>query len=283
MKRLLGICLLAGCFVSFADESGRISPDEADAAPITTPVMSSSEEPIVTSSSEEPVLTVTDEPAVASEDESNAVAGADTSTEESVVAVPVPAAIKHFYVRGDIGVTTLASTIRSSTPLLNDSKFRSTIVYSLGAGYKYSDFLRTDINFQYRRFGYKKSDSIENMREVTNSYVIFWNGYLDAKNHTIFTPYLTGGIGYSRLSPGDAKGNDKYNSDIFKGRINNNFAWNGGAGSRVKISDGFDLDLAYRYVRLGRINFENSNMGTSAGKPFLLKTHEVTLGLAYNF
>ena len=191
------------------------------------------------------------------------------------------------YLRADIGVSIPSTRIKDAVPLIDGSRFRSAPVYSLGMGYNYSGPLRTDFNIQYRRLNYKHSNANNSVKQRTKNFTLFWNGYIDAENESGFVPYLTGGIGYSRLFPGRATETSSGGAvAVFNGRASNNFAWNVGAGSKVKLADNVALDLTYRYTTLGRVKFSDSvegPYGTTAGKPTMLRTHEITLGLVYSF
>jgi len=193
--------------------------------------------------------------------------------------------LKDFYIRADSGISIPAKKAGSNNaPFLEDSKFKNSALYGVGVGYKFNDFLRSDVNLQYRNMHYKHRDNREgSVKQDTKGYAIFWNGYLDAKNSTIITPFLTGGIGYSRLNPANAVQDNTFDIDSYPSRSTNNFAWNLGAGSKISVTNNVDLDLTYRYVSLGKLAFGNpANFGV-AGKRFSLRNHEVTLGVAYNF
>ena len=190
---------------------------------------------------------------------------------------------KDFYVRGDVGASIPGTTIKDATPLLDNSKFKVAPMYNLGVGYNISDYVRTDINIQYRNLKYNHSNSEESAKQSTKNYAVFWNGYFDAKNSSIVTPYLTAGIGFSRISPSDVSHPMLHNTITYKGKATNNFAWNTGIGSKVKLNSNIDLDLAYRYVSLGQVKFNNAGAINEAGKPVKLRAHEITLGLIYNF
>ena len=199
--------------------------------------------------------------------------------------------LKGFYVRSDFGGSIPATTLNNAP--FQGKKYKSSPIYNFGVGYNICDSLRTDLNIQYRKFNYQTavdgSGDTTNVKQGIKNFALFWNGYLDAKNPSIFTPYLTGGIGYSRLVVGAASSvvtepHFTPTIDGFPGKSSNNFAWNGGVGTKMQVIGGLDLDLAYRYVGLGKIQFGLSNpSGYMPGKIVKLRTHEVTLGLAYNF
>ena len=201
-----------------------------------------------------------------------------------------PSILRGLYVRTDFGGSIPANKLDYQP--YNGEKFKSSPIYSIGIGYNISDFFRTDLNIQYRKFNYNSTtvdgSGTTTIRQHTENFALFWNGYLDAKNSSIFTPYITGGIGYSELFAGSASNHHTTisgmpSADSFPGKSSNNFAWNGGVGTRMKVIESIDLDLAYRYVGLGKLQFDQSSGNITPGSAAKLRTHEVTLGIAYNF
>lgn len=202
------------------------------------------------------------------------VASADVSKE-----VSPKASSKDFYVRGDLGAIKQANKMKSS-PYENGTKFDRSPLYSLGVGYKLSENVRADLNIQYRNIDYKSTFDGVGTTQKTKNYTTFLNGYYDFNNSSVFTPYVTAGLGISRNVAGNATTSDGF---VYKGNTTNNFAWNTGFGSKVKMTDSFDLDLGYRYVSLGKVKFNDASLIRRAGSASKLKFHEVTLGVVYNF
>lgn len=112
------------------------------------------------------------------------------------------------------------------------------------------------------------------------------NGYYDFKNVSKFTPYLSTGVGVTSikntqmLNPEMSQVEEELNlSDT-----SNSFTWSVGAGVAYKVTENVALDLGYRYVDAGEIEFNNNiqdfaNLKTTAD----LISHDYTLGLRYNF
>ncbi len=188
--------------------------------------------------------------------------------------------VKDFYLKGDLGAIKQTKKMQDNTPYNDGDKLKNSPVISLGAGYKLSEDFRTDVTVQFRNIDYKGSLSGINTDQKTKNYTAFLNGYYDLNNSSIFTPYVTAGLGIARNDAGGAKTSD---GDVYKGKTNNNFAWNAGFGSKMKMSDQFDLDLGYRYTSLGKVSFNDAAAMDTAGTPVKLKFHELTLGVSYNF
>ncbi len=90
-----------------------------------------------------------------------------------------------------------------------------------------------------------------------------FNIYLDLAPYTWFTPYLSAGVGMTRLEYTFkyADGTDNYDKD--------NFTWSVGGGISAKMTNKLNLDVGYRYFDFGKIDGAQ------------LHNHEVYGGLRY--
>ena len=162
-------------------------------------------------------------------------------------------------------------------------------VFNILTGYKYNKYFRADINGQYRDFKYSATEDDSNVEQKIKNYSLFLNGYVDVLTDTMFTPYVTAGLGFAKNDPDSLTVRDTmlpgFNYDA-KGKQTNNFAWNIGAGSRVNIYENLDLDISYRYVDLGKIEVDSTStkkdVAISAASQDL-RTHQGLLSLIYNF
>ncbi|MCH9753679.1 MAG: porin family protein [Alphaproteobacteria bacterium] len=173
------------------------------------------------------------------------------------------------YVRGDIGASKmkLSEKVTPANKVTNDTK----PVYNLGVGYNFNDNLRADLNAQLRNSEIEKNGhSLKNSEYKSKA--VFLNGYYDFKNDTLFTPYVTAGVGFAKNSI------EKLPAD-HTSKSNTNFAWNTGVGSKVNVSKNVDLDVSYRYSNLGNFKYTASNVEHK----FKAKAHEVMAGVIYNF
>lgn len=184
------------------------------------------------------------------------------------------------------------------------------LVFNTLVGYRFNDYISADINAQYRHFKYNATRLInnplapppqvqENFEQRIKNYSIFLNGTLSAPVEDSFLkPYVTGGIGYAHNKAGDLIDIVNFNNtDVFpqsvvkfKGKNTNNFAWNAGAGAKIKINEKFDLDINYKYLSLGKVknngaNFRDNNGNTlsSSASSQRLKAHQIMVDLIYNF
>lgn len=125
-------------------------------------------------------------------------------------------------------------------------KSKTSLVLDVGGGYIFNEFFRTDLMIGYRNYRYKTYPSTK-----INTYSFIANGYLEAHNDTIFTPYLLGGVGVGFSKPSSMTSTLPAMKLSVKGKNVTNFVWNLGAGVRAKVLDSVDVELLYRYVALG--------------------------------
>ncbi|MBQ8465931.1 MAG: porin family protein [Alphaproteobacteria bacterium] len=94
------------------------------------------------------------------------------------------------------------------------------------------------------------------------------NIYWDLSPYTMFTPYVSAGLGITKLEytykASDTSASNKKYSE-------NNFTWSVGGGLSAQVTTRFNIDLGYRYYDMGEIN---------SGE---VHNHEVYGGLRYTF
>jgi opacity protein-like surface antigen len=142
----------------------------------------------------------------------------------------------------------------------NFVKSRNALTTGIGGGYKFDKFLRSDLMLHYKN--------------TPTTHSIMLNGYLDAKNETIATPYLMAGLGagHTTVKAKISNGNGKLKKV--------NFLWNAGLGCHFEVHDKVNLDLGYRYVQ----NFGKLGSKNIAGTSVKLKrvhAHEIIAGAVY--
>lgn len=177
------------------------------------------------------------------------------------------------------------------------------VVPNILVGYRFNEYFSADINAQYRKFKYEAIRDLDGginkfkqqFNQEVKNYSLFLNANLGVPTGTLFTPYVTAGIGYARNS-GDLASvvtnlnTGKVDPDLgFKspGKKTNNFAWNAGLGAKVKVNKNFDLDLSYRYLDLGKVRVDKTSFSGDADSVVSatsqhLKAHQVLLNLIYN-
>ena len=153
----------------------------------------------------------------------------------------------------------------------------NSLMLSGALGYRYKYF-RIEAEYVYRKDNEDKSVSItplplggysissRSAEFSSKSYMA--NIYWDLSPYTMFTPYLSAGIGITSLEytfkMGDSYGNTiKYDED--------NFTWSVGGGLSAQVTTRFNIDLGYRYYDMGEL------------ESGAIHNHEVYGGLRYTF
>lgn len=134
-------------------------------------------------------------------------------------------------------------------------------------GYRWG-YLRTELEYTYRddyedsvtvRPGFTSDSALEASSYMANAYIDFMPNY-------IISPYISGGIGYTKL---------KLSTRSTGGRPRSwdetNFTWSLGGGISLRLNKCLNLDAGYRYLDMGSI--ENANVNA----------HEYYMGLRYTF
>lgn len=140
-------------------------------------------------------------------------------------------------------------------------------------GYKYGYF-RVEGEYIYRDKSddeYKSPGALSPNayhKTVLESDSFMANAYLDIMPNYWISPYITGGIGLTRLDfeTYDMPGH----SDLEKDSADN-FTWQVGAGLSLRINRCLNLDAGYRYIDMGEIDDADIN------------AHEWYGGLRYTF
>ena len=116
---------------------------------------------------------------------------------------------------------------------------------------------------------------------------LMFNAYYDFKNASKFTPYVSAGAGVTRVKNTQTL-NPQFSEEANLGLsdTSNSFTWSAGAGVAYKVTENVALDLAYRYVDAGEIEFKNKNVqlgGFDLKSTADLTSHDYSLGIRYNF
>lgn len=116
---------------------------------------------------------------------------------------------------------------------------------------------------------------------------LMFNAYYDFKNASKFTPYVSAGAGVTRVKNTQTL-NPQFSEEANLGLsdTSNSFTWSAGAGVAYKVTENVALDLTYRYVDAGEIEFKNKNVqlgGFDLKSTADLTSHDYSLGIRYNF
>lgn len=237
--------------------------------------------------------------------------------------IPVPVEYSGWYLRGDIGfsnqqvksidnVNYHGSSITSVN--VNNKSFDAAPFFGLGVGYQFNSWFRADVTGEYRaNANFHGSDIITNtsygqpswetntLTASKSEWLVMANAYVDLGTWWCVTPFVGAGIGasYNRISNfqdhstslqyygpgiGYATGvGAAYGDDTGKW----NLAWALHAGLAYKVTPGFTVELAYRYLNLGdglAGDLYTYTGGNSYYNPTEFKTitsHDLKLGLRW--
>jgi opacity protein-like surface antigen len=199
---------------------------------------------------------------------------------------PPPMEFGGWYLRGDIGFSTEHGgnfhedgLVPPPTSVQNAaSGFETGGIFRLGVGYQFNSWLRADVTGEYRTPASWSSFDITNSggtlipEHVTlekSELVALANVYADLGTWWCITPFVGAGVGfaYNNLSNFQETAIASLNPQTGGNLINaNNFAPDNGqwnlawalhAGVSYKVTPGFSVELAYRYLNLGNAQTGN--------------------------
>jgi opacity protein-like surface antigen len=192
---------------------------------------------------------------------------------------PVPVPVIEFsgwYLRGDVGMTnqqvnSLTDVVAPGTSVgTKFLSFESSPLYSMGAGYQFTSWLRADVTGEFRGSAAFHGQQVAKFGPVSlpddytaskSEWLFLANAYVDLGTWWCVTPYIGAGIGTSRNTISNFT--DSGSSSAGTGGIpilsttygenasKWNLAWALYAGLAYKVAPGLNLELTYRYVNLG--------------------------------
>jgi opacity protein-like surface antigen len=207
-----------------------------------------------------------------------------------------------WYLRGDIGMTNQqvksAENVQIATAAgfawLDEMSFDSGMLYGLGVGYLYNNWLRFDLTGEYR--GKTALRGLDRYTGGSNNYngnksewLFLVNAYADLGTWWCITPFIGAGVGVAHVTLSNFRddniitGGGGYANSASK----TNFAWALHAGLGYQVTQNFTIELAYRYVSLGDgvtgdvINYDGSNTINNPWTFKNLTSHDVKLGLRW--
>jgi len=223
-----------------------------------------------------------------------------------------PPVVKEFagwYLRGNIGmsnqsVKSLDNVVAPGTTVTTTFlDFDAAPFFGLGAGYQFNWF-RLDFTGEFRgkaNFHGQQTATFgaiilpDDYKASKSEWLFLANAYLDLGTWWCITPFIGAGIGTSRntISNFVDIGATQVGATILSTTFGEtaskwNFAWAAHAGLAYKVTPGFTVELAYRYVHLGdaKTGPTNSFDGTTVvnGTPFIFKnlnSHDLMLGVRW--
>lgn len=226
-------------------------------------------------------------------------------------APPIP--VEQFggwYLRGDIGMSNqrvgrldnvLFATATGLT-WLDRGGFDSAPIFGVGVGYEFNKWFRADLTGEYR--GKSTFHALDRYVDLalpagfgTNEYTVRkheWvalaNAYVDLGTWLCVTPFIGVGVGFANVNlTGFRDVNVPAAGVAYAGDGSNwNFAWALHAGLAYKVTPGFTVELAYRYLDMGDgatgdiIAYDGTN---NVNNPMHFKditSHDVRLGVRWS-
>ncbi len=177
-----------------------------------------------------------------------------------------------FYLAGRGGVVQHKYSGKGDFLSKNDLD-KNRLMLSGALGYRH-DYFRTELEYVWRDKSHKTyGEPGATGRTSFKSYSYMLNGYFDFAPYRWFTPYVSAGIGFTKM-----KYSDKYELDGTINSATNNgnyeptrFTWSVGGGLSVKVTNRFNVDAGYRYYDMGSIRHAD------------VDAHEIYGGLRYVF
>jgi len=219
------------------------------------------------------------------------------------------------YLRGDIGVSTeqagkfhedglnpLPTSVQNAA-----SGFETGGLFRLGVGYQFTPWFRADITGEWRTPATWSSFDVANFNgtlipeHVTvhkSEIVALANVYADLGTWWCVTPFIGAGAGFAGIKLANFQETAIAGLDPVQGgflvNANNfapdqtqwNFAWALHAGLAYKVTPGFSVELAYRYLNMGNaqsgaiVGFLNNPQNTVFHIDNIT-SHDLTLGLRW--
>jgi opacity protein-like surface antigen len=234
----------------------------------------------------------------------------------SVPIMPQPVEVSGWYLRGDIGFSNqnvgslFNSTYSGFTTVTNiDRGFDAAPLFGLGIGYSFNRWLRFDVTGEYRGAANFKGLDVgalpgggfasDRYTASKSEWTFMFNGYVDLGTWYNFTPFVGAGVGVSRNTISnfgdfstciDSSNCALGGSDAFGGTASTwNVAWALHAGLAYQLSQNVTLELAYRYIDLGKarsgdlVAFDGTNNINNPMEFNHLTSNDVKLGLRFNF
>ncbi|GAB1583213.1 outer membrane protein [Phyllobacterium phragmitis] len=231
-----------------------------------------------------------------------------------VVIEPAPAEVTSgWYLRGDIGHSFDSETEGHYRVLDSGSYFerdydsielRGNTDFSIGAGYRFNRYLRADATLAYWNrdvFGSTAFSDVLFFDDTSkiSAWELMANAYVDIATWGKITPYIGGGLGFTRVKYGTLKNRafcyepsicgNSYEAD-HGGLSSTRFTWALMAGATVDITANTKLDIGYRYSHIkggkafGWDAFDQAAGATGPqGYDDGFDVHQVRVGLRYEF
>lgn len=115
-------------------------------------------------------------------------------------------------------------------------------------GYRW-EYLRTELEYVWRKYSRDRLEPVPGAysNAFFKTYSYMWNTYYDILPYNWWTPYVGGGLGFTKIRYRDVDGAGYTNEDWSTTR----FTWSLGGGLSLKVTNRLNLDVGYRYYDMG--------------------------------
>ncbi|MER8418426.1 outer membrane protein [Mesorhizobium sp. M1329] len=200
-----------------------------------------------------------------------------------------------WYLRGDVSYLVQKSFKDEHfafTPASFDEK-EDPIFASIGFGYHFNDYLRTDLNVGYLPgnkidVGYNDGTTVASATLKNYAFSGILNGYVDLGTYVGITPYLGAGVGVvqskRRLSASYFTDNANPADDFVlrDNKTQYSFAYTLNAGLAYQVSKNVSVDLGYQYFSAPDAEYVTAESLTSFPIRKGINNHQVKVGLRYD-
>ena len=154
-------------------------------------------------------------------------------------------------------------------------EYDSGYIVSGAVGYMIEKYrVEGEVIYQANDVDTVDSVSISPISIDTNALSFLVNGYLDFDTGGIMTPYITAGIGASRVEA-DIMGLLKFDDTVLGYQL--------GVGVGFAMSETVSLDFRYRYLGAAETEFNYNFEGSSGRSEVDIASHNITAGLTMAF
>ena len=201
-----------------------------------------------------------------------------------------------YYFKGEIGYgfPNDPGQVTGAGSILEDESNDDFTKYGIGFGINPEGPVRVDFSFSYSPNLDSTSNHPNNLtvENDVDNYLYMINAYYDFDEMGQgFVPYISGGIGLSRMVLKDirAKNADLSTNVTEGGETKDNLGWALGFGAAIQVEENVSLDIGYRYLVMGKAEqngvfsgtpAQASNSGARLDDVF---AHELYLGLRIGF
>jgi opacity protein-like surface antigen len=188
-----------------------------------------------------------------------------------------------WYLRGDIayGVNHSFKDVDFASPPTSHSEDERTFSGSIGFGYHFTDWLRTDFNLGYLPGNEASASDATSSGKIENS---AWYGmaniYADLGTYVGITPYIGAGAGLIRSRP-EASIHTAL-SDTHSDSTDYSFAYTLNAGLSYAMTNNLSVDLGYQYLSAPGAKTVQLDAPDSYSTHKGIHYHQIRLGLRYD-